>query len=138
MKWEPITINIRMADNVAKVWITITTKDVHGVILDGGSGVNVITEDMALRIGLEWEPITFNIRMADNRTMVPRGLVKHAKIRIGGMEFLVNLVVLAMQTPTPEAYQILLGRPWLRDAKVKHDWNRDRISIKKGKKKVYI
>ena len=33
---------------------------------------------------------------------------------------------------------MLLGRPWLRDAKVKHDWNRDRISLKKGKKKVYL
>ena len=33
---------------------------------------------------------------------------------------------------------MLLGRPWLKDAKVKHDWNRDRISLKKRKKKIYM
>ena len=33
---------------------------------------------------------------------------------------------------------MLLGRPWLREAKVKHDWYKDRISLKKGKKKNYI
>ena len=52
------------------------------------------------------------------------------------MEFLINLVVMAMQDSTLDAYQVLLGRPWLRDAKVKHDWNRDIISLKKGKKKT--
>lgn len=70
--------------------------------------------------------------------VVPRGLIQNAKIKIGSMEFLVNLVVLTMQTPTPDSYQVLIGRPWLKDAKVKHDWNRDRISIRKGKKKAYI
>ena len=87
---------------------------------------------------MKWEPIPFNIRMADNRTVVPKGLIKHAKVKVGGMDYLVNLVVITMQTPTQDSYQVLLGRPWLRDAKVKHDWNRDKISLKKGKKKVYI
>ena len=125
-------------DNVAKIKMIIAMQEVQGVILDGGSGVNVITEDLAIKLGLKWEPIPFNIRMADNRTVVPKGLIKHAKVRVGGMDYLVNLVVITMQTPTPESYQVLLGRPWLKDAKVKHDWNRDRISLKKGKKKVYI
>ena len=125
-------------DNVAKIKMIIAEQEVPGVILDGGSGVNVITEDLANKLGLKWEPIPFNIRMADNRTVVPKGLIKHAKVKVGGMDYLVNLVVITMQTLTPDSYQVLLGRPWLRDAKVKHDWNRDRISLKKGKKKVYI
>ena len=33
---------------------------------------------------------------------------------------------------------MLLGRSWLREAKVKHDWYRDKISLKEGKKKKYI
>lgn len=117
-------------DNVAKIRITIGAREMQGV--------NVIIESIAKELGLEWEPIPFNIRMADNRTVLPRGLVKHAKIKVGSMEYLVNLVVIAMQTPTPDSYQVLLGRPWLRDAKVKHDWNRDRISLRKGNKKTYI
>ena len=31
-----------------------------------------------------------------------------------------------------------MGRPWLREAKVKHDWNRDRISLQRDKKKLYV
>ena len=125
-------------DNVAKKKMMIDTQEVQGVILDGGSGVNVITEDLANKLGLRWEPISFNIRMADNRTIVPKGLIRHAKVKKEGMDYLVNLVVITMQTPTQDSYKVLLGRPWLRDAKVKHDWNRDKISLNKGKKKVYI
>ena len=33
---------------------------------------------------------------------------------------------------------MLLGRPWLREAKVKHDWYKDMISFKKRKKNKYI
>ena len=125
-------------DNVAKIKMITAMQEVQGVILDGGSGVNVITEDLANKLGLKWEPIPFNIKMADNRTVVPKDLIRHAKVKVGGMDYLVNLVVITMQTPTQDSYQVLLGRPWLRDAKVKHDWNRNRISLKKGKKKVYI
>ena len=33
---------------------------------------------------------------------------------------------------------MLLGRLWLREAKVKHDWYKDRISLWNGKKMRYI
>ena len=98
-------------DNVAKIKMMIAMQEVQGVILDGGSGVNVITKDLANKLGLKWEPIPFNIRMADNRTIVPKGLIRHAKVKVGGMDYLVNLVVITMQTPTQDSYQVLLGRP---------------------------
>lgn len=98
--------------------------------------MNMIIEDKAkVKVG---KPLPFNIRMTDNRIVVPRGVVKHEEMKIANKEFLVNLVVLAMKNATPESYQMLLGRPWLRDAKFKHDWSRDRISLRKGKKKMYI
>ena len=74
-------------DNVAKIKMTIAMQEIQGVILEGGSGVNVITEDLAVKLGLKWEPIPFNIRMADNKTVVPKGLIKHAKVRVGGMDY---------------------------------------------------
>ena len=49
-------------DNVAKIKMVIAGQEVPGVILDGGFGVNVITEDLANKLGLKWEPIPFNIR----------------------------------------------------------------------------
>ena len=79
-------------------------QDVKGVILDGGSGVNVISETLAISLGLTWEPIMFNIRMADNRIVIPKGIVKNVKMQAGNMEFLVNLVVMKMQVMSQESY----------------------------------
>lgn len=86
-----------------------------------------------MKLNLKWELLPFNVRIADTRIVVPRGIVKHIRRKIANMEFLVNLVVLAIKNA-----QMLLKRPWPRDAKVKHDWDRDRISLKNGKKKMYI
>ena len=67
--------------------------------------------------------------------MVPKGIIKH--VQIDGLDFSGCLVVLTMKS-IEVSYQMLLGRPWLREAKVKHDRYRDKISFKKGKKKKYI
>ena len=96
-------------DNVAKIYVKIKMQEVQGVILDGGSGVNVISETLTMKLGLTWEPITFNIRMADNRIVIPKGIVRNVKIQAGNMEFLVNLVVMKMQVTIQESYQLLLG-----------------------------
>lgn len=108
------------------------------MILDGGPGVNVIEETTTKKMGLKWEPITFNVRMVDNHKVMPKGIVRNVRMVIKNMEFFINVVVIAMQPLSQESYQVLLGRPWLRDAKVKHDWKRDRILVRKGKKKTYI
>ena len=59
-------------DNVARINVCLASQEIKGAILDGGSGVNIISEGMAIKLKLTWEPITFNVRMADNRTVVPK------------------------------------------------------------------
>ena len=79
-------------------------------MLGGGSKVNVVTEDTALSLGLNWEPIAFNVRMDDNTIVVPKGIIKKVKIQIDGLDFLLCLVVLTMKF-IDGSYQMLLGRP---------------------------
>ena len=38
----------------------------------------------------------------------------------------------------PVTFTILLGRPWFRVAKLKQDWDKDEIIIKKGSKTVKV
>ena len=37
-----------------------------------------------------------------------------------------------------EAYPLLLGRPWLRQAKAKHNWETDVLAIRQGKRKIKL
>ena len=48
---------------------------------------------MSQNLGMQWESLLFNIRMANNQVVVPKGMVKSARIQIDGIEYVVNLVV---------------------------------------------
>ena len=109
-------------DYVAKLDVNINGRLVQGLILEGRSGLNLISKAMPQSLGMRWEPLTFNIRMADKCMVVPKGVEKSARIQITGIEYVVDLVVLTMKNlTTTDTYQMLLGWPWLRYAKVEHD-----------------
>ena len=50
------------------------------------------------------------------------------KIHIHGIPYIVTLTVIDCQTIKSD-YSMLLGRPWLRNAKVIHDWANDLVQI---------
>ena len=64
-----------------------------------------------------------------NRTIAkPSGLLRDVKIHIHGIPYIVTLTVIDCQTIKSD-YSMLLGRPWLRNAKVIHDWANDQVQI---------
>ena len=96
-------------------------QEITGCIVDGGSGVNVISKTTCARLGItDWEACPFWLRMADTRSVRPLGLIRKVGIVIGGHHFEISAVVLALDTLG--AYPILLGRPWLRSANIKQNW----------------
>jgi hypothetical protein len=58
----------------------------------------------------------------------PLGIIKNLKIHIHGIPYLATFTVLQNNVVDPN-YSMLLGRPWLRDAKVTHDWGNNVITI---------
>ena len=54
-------------------------------MLNGGSGVDVITKDTAWLLGLDWELIAFNVRIVDNRKVVPEEILRNVKIQVDGL-----------------------------------------------------
>jgi len=67
---------------MSQVTIQINGMSILGVVLDGGSRVNVISEDTTRELGLTWEPILFNIRMVDNRIVIPKGIIRNVRMQI--------------------------------------------------------
>ena len=118
--------------------ITVEYKGVSidQVLIDGGAGVNITTEATCRRMGwLDWEPAPFLVRMADQRRVRPLGLLKGVVIDVAGIQFVMSFVVLCMEDSIAE-YNLLLGRPWLRQAKVRHNWEHNVMSIRRGRRKV--
>ena len=55
--------------------------------------------------------------------------------KVYGIYFLVHFVVLRMNAEA-KSYSMLLGRPWFRTAKLKEDWEKQEVIMKKVKKIV--
>ena len=108
--------------------ICIGKNIVDDVLLDGGTGINVITEECR-RLGLpKPSPAPFNLKMANGTIAKPTRLLRDVKIHIHGIPYIVTLTVIDCQTIKLD-YSMLFGRPWLRNAKVIHDWANDQVQI---------
>ena len=65
--------------------LVLHDQEITGCIIDGGSGVNVISVKTCERLGIsEWEACPFWLRMADTRSVSPFGLIQKLGIIIGG------------------------------------------------------
>ena len=97
-------------------------------IVDGGSGVNVISLRTCNTLGIqEWEPCLFWLRMANTSLVRPTGLIRDSEVTIEGHTFRISAVVL--QLNAQRAYPQLLGRPWLKTMHIKQNWQKNMITF---------
>ena len=117
--------------------ILVHGKKITGALIDGGSGVNVITTETCQMLGLtEWPKCPFWLRMADGSSVKPEGLLQNLQIMIEGYSFEISAVVLKVPQPAP--YAFLLGQPWLRTARIKQNWQRNVMTFRRGGKKIKV
>ncbi len=65
------------------------------MLLNGGFGVNIITEQLRLRLGLLNPKLTpYNMRMADQTTTKLVGLIRDLKIYVHGIPYITTFIVL--------------------------------------------
>jgi hypothetical protein len=66
--------------------------------------------------------------MANQTIAKPLGLIRDFKIFVHGISYMITFVVININV-LDSNYSMLLGCPWLRDAKVSHDWGTNIVII---------
>jgi hypothetical protein len=65
------------------------------VLLNGSFGVNIIIEQLKLRLGLPKPKLTpYNMRMVDQTTTKPVGLIRDLKIYVHGILYITTFIIL--------------------------------------------
>jgi hypothetical protein len=99
------------------------------VLLDGGYGVNIIIKQLRLRLGLPKPKLApYNLRMTNQTTTKPVGLIKDLKIYVHGIPYIPTFTIL-QNSVVDSSYSMLLGRPWMKDAEMAHDQGSNIITI---------
>lgn len=125
-------------EEIPTVMVTIGQHVFEHSPIDGGSGVNLIEEETFRKLGLgKPSPAPFLVRMADQRVAQPTGIVRNVPMRVGELDYRITLVILKIER-SKRPYQVLLGRPWLKEAKAKHDWESNELTIQQGKRCVTL
>jgi hypothetical protein len=110
---------------------------IAGILIDGGSGVNVISMATCRQLGItKWEPCKFWLRMANGSSVRLIEMIPDLEMVVQGHTFTISVVI--MELPHQDAYPILLGWPWLRSARMKHNWLRNVLTFQRGGKKIRI
>jgi hypothetical protein len=66
------------------------------------------------------KPTPYNLKMVDQTTIKPMGLIRDMKIYVHGIHYIITFTILHNNV-VDSNYFMLLRRPWLRDVKVAHD-----------------
>jgi hypothetical protein len=125
------TIVVVIDNHMAIIQVQIRKNIIEDVLLDGRSRVNIIIEQLRLRLGLpKPKPTPYNLRMANQTTTKPMGLIRDVKIYVRGIPYITTFNILVFQNSVVDSsYCMLLGRPWLRDVKMAHDWRSNIVPI---------
>ena len=83
------------------------------------------------------DEVPFQLKMVDQRRIQPLGILRKQEVCVASMIFQVNFVVIRMEE-NDSSYPMLLGRPWFTQARLKMDWGKCRITIRRGKKKIRL
>jgi len=70
----------------------------------------------------------YNLRMANQTTIKPMGLIRDLKIYVHGILYITMFIVF-QNNLVDFSYSMLLGRPWFNDVKAAHDWGSNIVTI---------
>jgi hypothetical protein len=70
----------------------------------------------------------YNLRMVDQTTTKPAGLIKELKICVHDIPNIIMFIVL-QNNLVDFNYPMLLRKPWLKDVKMAYDWGNNIVTI---------
>ncbi len=91
--------------------------------------MNIITKNLRTKVGLpKPKPAPYHIKMANQNMTRPLGIIKKLKIHIHSIPYITTFIILKNIVVDSNS-SMLLGRPWLKDAKFTHNWGDNVITI---------
>jgi hypothetical protein len=114
-----VAVNFSQPEDSGAPEVTVEVEgcSILKVPVDGGSGVNLMLEETAFDLGYTaFEATDQVLRMVDQSRINPVGKLSQVPTRIRGVTYLLNFVIIRVQTGRP--FPMLLGRPWLYSARV--------------------
>lgn len=120
---------VSLRDRGVVVQINIKGVKIKNVLLDGGSAVNLMSEKAYQQLGqIKIIPTPFNLLMVDQSSCHPLGYIPSLPMLISGIRYFIDCVVLR-ERDSSNRQPMLLGRPWLTQAKVKHNGDEEKKYI---------
>jgi hypothetical protein len=127
--FELDTIAIKVDNMMAVIQVQVGKNIVEDVLINGGTNVNIITKNLRTKLGLP-KPrlVPYDLKMVDQSMTRPLGIIRNLNIHIHGIPYIATFTILKNNV-VDFSYFMLLGRPWLKNAKVTHDWGNNVIII---------
>lgn len=98
---------------VVDIEVVVVDKVVPNVLVDEGSGLNILPQHTMKKLGLSLtSPSPFNINMANQSLAMHLGMTKDCRIYTRGEEYVVAFYVIKMHSKK-DTFPIVLGKPWL-------------------------
>jgi len=111
------------------VQVQIGKFEVRNVLLNRGFDVNIISKSLRKKLELRKHELTsFVIHMANQQNVQPMGLFQNLKIDLAYCVYKISVIILKMENEV-ETYSMLVGRPWLKQANVHHNWGDNTLTI---------
>jgi hypothetical protein len=77
------------------IQIQIGKNTINDVLLYGGFGINIITKQLRLGLGLPKPKLApYNLKKVDQTTIEPMGLIKDMKIYVHGIPYIITFTIL--------------------------------------------
>ncbi len=92
---EVRTIVMGRNNHMAIVQIQIGKNKIEDVLLNGGSGVNIITEQLKLKLRLPKPKLApYNLKMTNQTTTKLVGLIRDMKIYVHDIPYMTTIIIL--------------------------------------------
>jgi hypothetical protein len=89
------TTPIAIDNHMVVIQVQIGKNTIEDLFLDGHSKINIITKLLRLRLGLpKPKHAPYNMRMVDQTTTKPRGLIRDLKIYVHYIPYITTFIVL--------------------------------------------
>ncbi len=115
---KPAHVEVAIDHQMTMIHVQVDKNFIDDVLIDGGPKVNIITKNLQIQLGMSKpNSMPYNLRMANHTIAKPLGLTRDLKIFVHEIPYTITFTIINSNVKNSN-YSMLLGCPWLIDAKI--------------------